>query len=137
LFRHEPRKRHAFRERLCNVEVRRLPLLVKRAVERCDKRVLDLASRQAFAGPGKLDNIIVLWIAAILGDLNAPDGFTFRLIGQVYEEQFIEPAFAKHFRWKLRHVVSGGDDEHRRGFLLHPSDERSEHSGSCAAVSRT
>ncbi len=55
--------------------------------------------------------------------------------GEVHEEDLIEPSLSQELSWKRSHVVGGGDHEHPRGAVLHPSQEPSQKPMAGAPVS--
>ena len=94
----------------------------------------DLCTRQSFGDAAQLPQIIVVGVTAMFGNDDTPDGFPFGVIRQVHIEQLVEAAFAQHLGWELGDVVGGGDDEPRFGFLLHPTEEGAEDTGTGSTV---
>ena len=58
----------------------------------------------------------------------------FFLARQVHVKDFVEASFAQQFRRKLRNIIRGADDEHRRVFLREPGQKSPEHARGGAAV---
>lgn len=124
---HELRQWEEVRQDFSDVEVSWLAVLLEGCQQGIEENGPDLCACESFGDLGQLLQVEIFWLSTVVADHDFPDGFAFVLVGQVHEEDLVEPAFSEEFRWKLRNVVGGGDDEYRGLFLLHPVEERAKH----------
>ena len=99
-----------------------------------DDRFLELGAVEAFADPRELVEVEIGGVAAAFVDMDAENLPAFQGCGQIDEEDFVEPAFPQQFGRQIADVVRRGDDEHRRGLLRKPGEQRAEHAGCRAPV---
>src|SRR5690606_16097652 len=113
----------------CRFDVRlgQLGAVGEGVVERGDHGLLELRAAERLRLPGERVEIEAPRVPVAALEVDLQDVAALLHPGQIDEEDLVEAALAQQLRRQALDAVGGGHHEHRRGLLLEPGEQRSEH----------